>query len=183
MAYAAFSVPTDLTVTTPEGAPVPVGRLVTSRLLVVQLVRYYGCLPCQDWLMQLDQLAPSLAEHGITAAAVGGSADYQAQWLRDEQGVRIPLYLDSNHRFRTAVGLEERLGLKLMDPRGAAAYLRSMKKGLRPQHVTRDTVQAPGVVVLDRHHNVCWQFRGQRIGDYPAMPELEKVVLQLAMTT
>src|SRR5680860_137078 len=152
MSFTAFPVPADLTVTTPEGDPVSVSSLVTGRLLVVQLVRYFGCLPCQDWLMQLDQLAPSLSEHGITVAAIGGSADYQAQWLRDERGVRVPLFLDPEHEFRSAVGLDKRLGLKLLDPRGAAAYTRSLKKGLRPQHVTRDTVQAPGVVILDRHH-------------------------------
>lgn len=54
MSYAAFPVPADLTVITPKGDPVPVASLVTGRLLVVQLVRYFGCLRCQDWLMQLD---------------------------------------------------------------------------------------------------------------------------------
>ena len=78
-AYTAFPVPADLTVMTPEGEPVPVSSLVTGRLLVVQLVRYFGCLPCQDWLMQLDQLAPSLSDHGVSVAAIGGSADYQAR--------------------------------------------------------------------------------------------------------
>lgn len=65
MTYAAFPVPADLAVTTPEGDLVPVSGLVTGRLLVVQLVRYFGCLPCQDRLMQLDKLAPSLSEHGL----------------------------------------------------------------------------------------------------------------------
>ena len=116
MSYAAIPVPADLTVITPEGDPVPVASLVTGRLLVVQLVRYFGCLPCQDWLMQLDQLAPSLSEHGVSVAAVGGSADYQARWLRDEQGVGVPLFLDPDHQFRSAVGLDKRLGLRLLDP-------------------------------------------------------------------
>jgi len=94
MSCTAFPVPADLTVITPEGDPVPVANPVTGRLLVVQLVRYFGCLPCQDWLLQLDQLAPSLSECGVSAAAIGGSADYQARWLRDEQGVGVPLFLD-----------------------------------------------------------------------------------------
>ena len=95
----------------------------------------------------------------------------------------MPLFLDPDHQFRNAVGLDKRLKLKLLDPRGAAAYTRSLKGGLRPQRITRDTIQAPGVVILDRHHNVCWQYRGQRIGDYPAIQELEHAVLQLAMMT
>ena len=181
--YPALPIPADLAVLTPEGDPVAVSSLVTGRLLVVQLVRYFGCLPCQDWLMQLDRLAPSLSAHGVSVAAVGGSADYQARWLRDEQGVRVPLFLDPDHEFRTAVGHDRRLGLKLLDPRGAAAYTRSLKGGLRPQRITRDTVQAPGVVILDRHHHVCWQYLGHRIGDYPPIEELERAALQLAMMT
>ena len=56
------------------------------------------------------------SEHGVSVAAVGGSADYQARWLRDEQGVGVPLFLDPDHQFRSAVGLDKRLGLRLLDP-------------------------------------------------------------------
>ncbi len=178
-----YTVPTDIVVFTPDGDPVPVASLVTGRFLVVQLVRYFGCPPCQDWLMQLDQLAPSLSEHGISVAAIGGSADYQARWLRDEKGVGVPLFLDPDHQFRGAVGLEKHLGFRLLDPRGAAAYVRSIFRGLRPQHITRDTVQAPGVVILDQDACVRWEYRGHRIGDYPAMHQLERAALKLARTT
>ncbi|HZL04278.1 MAG TPA: AhpC/TSA family protein, partial [Coriobacteriia bacterium] len=122
--------------------------------------------------------APALSGHGISVAAVGGSADYQARWFRDERGVTMPLYLDADHQFRNAVSAGERLGLKLLNPRGAAAYARSLRKGLRPQKITRDTVQAPGVVILDRYLNVCWQYRGQQIGDYPALQDVERAALQ-----
>lgn len=183
MAHTVFTVPADVTLATPEGKPVAVTGLVTGRLLVVQLVRYFGCLPCQEWLIQLDQAGPALAEHGISVAAVGGSADYQARWLRDERGVTMPLYLDADHQFRNAVSADERLGLKLLDPRGAVAYARSLAKGFRPQKITRDTVQAPGVVILDRYLNVCWQYRGQRIGDYPPLQDVERAARQLAMMT
>lgn len=124
---------------------------MTGRLLVVQLVRYFGCLPCQDWLMQLD-------------------------------GVQIPLFLDTDHQFRNAVGLDKRLRLKLPDPRGGAAYTRSLRGGLQPQHHSRHR-SGSRVVILDRHHNVCWQCQGKRIGDCPAIQEFEHAVLQLAMMT
>ena len=182
MVQDAASIAPDLELGTPEGAPVAARELVTGRLLVVQLVRYFGCLPCQDWLLQLDAAAPALAEHEISVAAVGSSAAYQARWLRDDRGVTMPLYLDADHRFREAVSADERLGLRMLDPRGAAAYASSLSKGLRPQKVTRDTVQAPGVVILDRSLRVCWQYRGRRIGDYPPLPDVERAALQLALS-
>lgn len=176
------SVPTDLILTTPDGAPVPVGELVTGRFLVVQLVRYFGCLPCQDWLVELDRASRGLAEQGVAVAAVGGSADYQARWLRDERGVSIPLYLDADQEFRSAISADEPLGLKLLHPRGAAAYARSLRKGFRPQKITRDTVRAPGVVILDRNLGVRWQHRGRRIGDYPDLQDVTRAAGQLATT-
>ena len=180
MTDSVVTVPHDLSLSTPEGAPVDASVLVPEGLVVVQLVRYFGCLPCQDWLLQLDGAAPALAEHGVSVAAIGGSADYQAQWLRDERGVSTPLFLDADHSFRAAVSAEKKLGLKLLDPKGAAAYGRSLRKGFRPQKITRDTVQAPGVVILDRDLTVQWQHIGQRIGDYPPLADVQRVAVGLA---
>lgn len=147
----------------------------TSPLLVVQLVRYFGCLPCQEWLVGLDALTAELSALGAQPLAIGGSADYQARWLRDEKGVGMPLLLDPEQRFRDAVGVG-RLGARLLDPRGAPSYLRAMRHGYRPRAITKDTVQAPGVVVLDRRRQVVWKHVGQRIGDYPPLATLVEAV-------
>ncbi len=179
MAHRSSTVPADLSLFTPEGAAVPVGDLVGEGFTIVQLVRYFGCLPCQSWLLELDAAAPELAARGIRVAAVGGSADYQAQWLRDEKNVSIPLYLDPEHDFRTAVGAEKKLGLKLLKPAGAAAYARSLREGLRPQAITRDTLRSPGVVILDSTLTVRWQHIGERIGDYPPLAEAKRAALAL----
>lgn len=116
----------------------------TSPILVVQLVRYFGCLPCQEWLIDLDRHAGPLAELGAAAIAVGGSADYQARWLQQKRHVCMPLLLDPHHQLRDAVGFGT-LGARLLDPRGLSSYIHTLSSGLRPQRVTRDTVQAPGV--------------------------------------
>ncbi|MFZ1527482.1 MAG: redoxin domain-containing protein [Ferruginibacter sp.] len=181
MVHTVPTVPTDLTLNTPEGTAVPVGDLVSGHLLVVQLVRYFGCLPCQDWLVDLDQASTTLAEHGVTVAAVGGSTGYQARWLRDERGVTMPLYLDVDHLFRKAMAADEPLGHRLLDPRGAVAYARSLTHGFRPQTITRDAVRSPGVVILDQRLDIRWQHLGTRIGDYPPLQDVERVALQLAM--
>lgn len=177
------TVPTDLALLTPDGEPTTLSAVLDHRLTVVQLVRYFGCLPCQEWLTTLSDAAPHLGEHDIAVTAIGGSADYQAQWLRDERGITMPLYLDPGQKFRDAVGAAKPLGIRMLNPKGAAAYARSLRHGFRPQKITRDTVQAPGVVILDRYGNVCWQHIGTRIGDYPDLDVVEKAALQLSMMT
>ncbi len=151
----------------PDGEPTSLGAQAGT-FLVLQLVRYFGCLPCQQWLIELDHASTRLATLGARPVAVGGSADYQARWLRDEREVRTPLLLDPDQRLRDALQVG-RIGSRLLDPRGLASYGRAMRAGLRPQRITRDTVQAPGVVILDAQLNVRWRHVGKRIGDYPPL--------------
>jgi peroxiredoxin len=163
--------------TDPDGAPTSLAAF-DAPLLVVQLVRYFGCLPCQEWLVNLDQATARLLEHGAQPMAIGGSADYQARWLRDEKGVRLPLLLDPEQQVRDAVGVG-RLGARLLDPRGMPSYVRAMRHGYRPQAITKDTVQAPGVVVLDAQRQVVWSHVGRRIGDYPPLQTVIEAVRAL----
>lgn len=173
-------VPGDLTLYLPDGSPIEMVAALTTDFLVVQLVRYFGCLPCQEWLIELDQAGARFAGSGAAVAAVGGSADYQARWLQEERGVSMPIYLDPEQQFRAAVGAQKKIGLGLLNPKGAAAYTRSLRHGFRPQGITKDTVQTPGVVVLDRVGNVCWSYIGTRIGDYPPISVVERAVADLA---
>ncbi|AXT86349.1 hypothetical protein C6I20_14970 [Aeromicrobium sp. A1-2] len=175
-----LSLPADLTLLEADGSPAPFALPAPGRLEVVQLVRYFGCLPCQDWLVELDRLRPELELRGASPAAVGGSADYQAQYLKDERGVQMPIYLDPTHAFRDAVDMTRPLGLKLANPRGAAAYVGSLRRGFRPQKITKDTVRSPGVVIVDSHGAIKWRYEGTRIGDYPPHAEVLAALEKLA---
>lgn len=161
----------------PDGRPARLGDL-DSEFLVVQLVRYFGCLPCQEWLVALNEARPVLADAGASPVAVGGSADYQARWLRDRRGVDMPLLLDPSRRIASLVGVGN-LGRGLLDPRGAVSYGRSLAHGFRPQRPTRDTVRAPGVVILDRGRHIRWVHVGRRIGDYPPLSRVLAALSEL----
>lgn len=169
MTEAVSSVPLDLELRTPAGEPATLGDHLTAPVTVVQLVRYFGCLPCQEWLIELDRAA---AAENLGALAIGGSADYQATWLQEERGVRMPLLLDPEHRFREQVEAVKPLGWRMADPRGMAAYARSLRHGFKPQAITRDTVRSPGVVILDQDGRVRWSYIGNRIGDYPPISDV-----------
>ena len=169
-------VPSTLTLRTPTGRPVVLADVVTQPWTVVQLVRYFGCLPCQEWLVALDRAAPDLAAREAHAVAVGGSTASQARWLQRERHVAMPLLLDPEHALRSLVGAKRPLGARLLHPRGLAAYVRTLSHGYRPQRITKDTVRTPGVVVLDVQLNVRWRYVGRYLGDYP---ELDQVLAAL----
>ena len=74
----------------PSGAPVRLGAF-EGTTLVVQLVRYYGCLPCQVYLRALDRHRAEFASTGtrLVAYVHEGSAlgDYRpsmrcSRWSR-----------------------------------------------------------------------------------------------------
>lgn len=164
-------VPLDLPLLTPAGEPTTLGDQLEKTFTIVQLVRYYGCLPCQDWAIDLDKRGRTLAGQGVGVMAIGGSADYQAEYLHDERGVGMPLLLDPAHLFRDAVGAKP-LRLGLVDPRSAWSYVKRVKE-LKHQPVpTKDLAQSPGVVVLDQGGRVVWQHIGKFVGDYPELADV-----------
>ncbi len=162
----------------PDGVPVTLGE-VAGDWLVVQFVRYYGYLPCQVYIGDLDAARDQFQDLGAAAVVVGGSADYQARWLAD-RGITIPLLLDPDHELRTAVGLSRLRWHRLLSLRGARNYGRSFGKGFRPMKITADTVRSPGVVILDARHRPVWTYEGHEIGDYPPVDDVIAALRSLA---
>lgn len=47
-----------------------------------------------------------------------------------------------------------------------------MRRGLRLEKVTKDTVRSPGVATFGPDRTVCWTYEGIMLGDYPGIDEL-----------
>lgn len=168
----ATTVPTDIPLGTADAGTTTLGALLTQPVTIVQLVRYYGCLPCQEWAVEASGIQQELAAEGVGVVAVAGGADYQAAYLRDERGVTIPLLLDPEQRVREAVGAMKSIGLGIVDPRSGFAYLKSMKRGYRQRDLPpKDSMRSPGVVILDQAGTVLWSHIGTYVGDYPTVAE------------
>lgn len=52
------SIPLEMPLTTPTSATTTLGEALTHQLTIVQLVRYFGSLPCQEWLVELEHRRP-----------------------------------------------------------------------------------------------------------------------------
>jgi peroxiredoxin len=149
----------------PDGGATTLGAFAADPLVVI-LVRYFGCLPCQEYVRDLDRDLDRFPE-GTRVISVGGSADYQARWLRDTKGVGMPLLLDPEQRVRAVAGVGDLTARQMSRLGGANNYIKSLVHGFRPQVPTADMTKAPGIVVFDADFTVEWVHRGEMLGDYP----------------
>ena len=154
----------------PDGNPVAFGEFVAEPLVVI-LVRYFGCLPCQNYVRDVDRTLDRFPS-GARVIAVGGSTDHQARWLRDTKGVGMPLLLDRDQRVRSLVGLGDLTTRQLTRAGGWANYARAIGSGFRPQMPTEHARSAPGIAVFDSALEPLWVHRGEMMGDYPPIDEL-----------
>ena len=153
----------------PEGNHTTLGSFAADPLAVV-LVRYFGCLPCQHFLRDVDRSIEDFPTSS-RVIAVGGSSIRQAQWLRDVKGVGVPLLLDPDQEVRSIAGVGQLTARQLAKGDGWMNYARAMRNGFRPQIPTADVLQAPGIVILGSDFSVAWVHRGKMMGDYPTVPD------------
>ena len=163
-----------IALTDPDGNPTTLGEFAADPLVVV-LVRYFGCLPCQEFVRDLDAQLDRLPE-ASRVIAVGGSADHQARWLRDTKGVQMPLLLDPDQEVRAVAGVGDLSALQMASVGGATNYVKSLFRGFRPQVPTADATKAPGIVIFDSDFNVTWVHHGEMLGDYPTIDDLINTV-------
>jgi len=113
---------------------------------------------------------------GARVVGVAARDGSQAQRLIDA-GMPFTLLVDPDNEVRRAIGADDKFSrLRLLDPRGAVAYLRSISHakyyGLTPSEARR----RPGVVILDAQLNPTWTHIGRGVGDYP---DVEVVLTEL----
>ena len=94
----------DVSVRSVDGAEVRLGDVV-DRPTILVVPRYYGCLPCRDYLQQVSQRYDAVQAAGGRAVGVSVGAEHQARWLMEERGIRFPLLLDPDRRLYEAIDL------------------------------------------------------------------------------
>ena len=163
----------EIEVQTAAGDPVRLGDLV-DRPTVLVIPRYYGCLPCRDYLSRLSAVLDTVHEAGGAALAVSVGADHQARWLMEERGIRFPLLVDPGRRVFDALELPRKWWVAL-NPRGWVNYARAIARGNRQGKIIEPN-QLPGLALLDADAEAVWVHRGRALGDYP---KLDGVMEQL----
>lgn len=164
-----------------EGEQIRLGDLV-DRPTILVIPRYYGCLPCRDYLSQVSGRLDELEGAGVAALGVSVGAAHQARWLVEERGIRFPLLVDPERRVYDALDLPRKWWVTL-NPRGWWNYARAIARGNR-QGAIIEPNQLPGLAVLDAEANAVWVHRGRALGDYPPLDRvLAEVEARFSSTT
>ncbi|HXG40989.1 MAG TPA: peroxiredoxin-like family protein [Candidatus Limnocylindrales bacterium] len=156
-----------------DGEEVRLGDVV-DRPTILVIPRYYGCLPCRNYLRQVSERYPEVEASGGAALGVSVGAAHQARWLLDEWGIRFPLLVDPERRLYEALELPRRWWVAL-NPKGWWNYARAIARGSRQGRIV-EPFQLPGLAILDAAGDAVWVHRGRALGDYP---ELDRVLAEL----
>ena len=138
--------------------------------IAISLVRYYGCMPCRDFLVQLEEARPELEAAGVRVVGVGGAADYQARHLMDN-GIGYPLLLDPEHALYGALDVRRIHWWMMLAPRTWRNYLRAARRA-RQGRITAHPLQAPGFAIVGTDRTLRFLHRGTTLGDYPTISEV-----------
>ncbi len=156
----------EIEVQTAEGATIRLGSLV-DRPTILVIPRYYGCLPCRDYLRQVSAGLDQVEDAGGAAIGVSVGAAHQARWLIEEKGIRFPLLVDPERRVYDALDLPRKWWVGL-NPRGWWNYARAIARGNRQGKIIEPN-QLPGLALLDADADAVWIHRGRALGDYPKL--------------
>jgi peroxiredoxin len=168
----------EIRLTDPDGGATTLGDVAADPLVVI-LMRYFGCLPCQEYISEAERVLDDMPD-GTGIVGIAGSAAYQARWLRDTKEVKLPLLLDPDEQVRAVAELGNLSTASWATPQGWRNYLGSMQRGFRPQIPTSDALKAPGIVVFDKEFVALWVHRGETLGDYPPIDDLVLKIHELA---
>jgi len=158
----------DITIQSASGTTVQLGAYTGNPLLVVG-VRYYGCLPCLDFLGSVRDVYDEILRAGADVVAIGTGAHYQARHLM-ETGTPFPCLIDPDTRVYGALGARRLRPRSILDGRNYRNYWRALVRRRAHQgRMTGDSWQLPFVAVLNADGRLIHVYLGEAIGDYPPL--------------
>ena len=173
-----------------EGSSVSLGSLLLDRPALVVAVRYYGCLPCQHYLVALHDRRAEFAERDIDVIVVGVAADFQAQHLVERYGITFPMLLDPTQNLYKALELPRLRRADFLRPATwrvyaplfVRRYLTRRADGPKQGRITGDPTQLPGLALVGSDVDVRWVHRGKALGDYPSIDDVLARIDQLGLS-
>lgn len=160
----------DIDLVRADGTPVRLSEVVRGPT-IVPIVRYYGCMPCRNFLLALEEQRQGADRDDISMVGVGKAAGYQAEWLMSSGGIGYELLVDPDENIYRALELGHFPWWKMLAPTTIRNYLRALRRA-RQGRITNHPLQAPGVVALDENLRLTYVHRGATLGDYPPANEV-----------
>lgn len=122
-------------------------------------------------LLQLQERREEFAAAGADLIGVSKGAEFQAEELRDDDGVSYPLLVDPDESLKAALRFRRMRPWQYLVPSTLGRYVASLRHA-RPGRITGDVLALPGVVVLDADLRLRYRYEGHTLADYPDLTEV-----------
>jgi len=170
-----------LPVERPDGEPCAL-RDVLQPPAVLVVLRHFGCVGCDQQVVNLRPHLSMLAELGFSVVMVGNGAPEHARWFADRHHLPargVTLVTDPSHTVHDAMGLVRSVWSSF-GPRGLLGWARAIGRGYRQGGFLGDGRQQGGALVLDPRGVVRFLHRSTAIGHDPDAADLGRHALRVA---
>ena len=160
-----------LTVFRPDGTAVRLGAVWSDRLVVLALVRHFGCIFCKEQVSKLREIVSNIHSFGAELVIVGSGSPQMAGFFAEDYAITTPVLTDPERRVYQALEVRRPPRLAFVDPRVFVRGLRALLRGYRQQSAQMselgDETQLGGVFILRSGGTLAWAYRSAFAGDHP----------------
>ena len=160
-----------LTVFRPDGAEVRLGSMWSDRVVVLALVRHFGCIFCKEQVSQLREIVSDIHSLGAELVIVGSGSPQMAGFFAEDYSITTPVLTDPERRVYQALEVRRPPRLAFVDPRVFIRGLRAVLHGHRQQRNRMgergDETQIGGVFIVWSGGTLAWAHRSAFAGDHP----------------
>ncbi len=160
-----------LTVFRPDGTAVRLGAVWSDRLVVLALVRHFGCIFCKEQVSKLREIVSNIHSFGAELVIVGSGSPQMAGFFAEDYSITTPVLTDPERRVYKALEVRRPPRLAFIDPRVFVRGLRALLRGHRQQSAQMsergDETQLGGVFIVRSGGTLAWAYRSAFAGDHP----------------
>ena len=94
-----------LTVFQPDGTEVRLGAMWSDRVVVLALVRHFGCIFCKEQVSQLREIVTEVHSLGAELVIVGSGSPQMAGFFAEDYSITTPVLTDPERSVYQALGV------------------------------------------------------------------------------
>ena len=164
-----------LTVFRPDDTAVRLGAVWSDRLVVLALVRHFGCIFCKEQVSKLREIVSNIHSFGAELVIVGSGSPQMAGFFAEDYAIATPVLTDPQRHVYAMLDTRRPPRWGFMDPRVAVRGLRAILQGHWQQFGNPDLgdeTQLGGIFIVRPGGELPWAHRSAFAGDRPSIVDV-----------
>jgi len=148
-----------------SGAQFKLGDVFSKDIMVVGLLRHFGCLLCRKAAHGLSALLPELEKYNVGLVAIGSGTAPMAKNFQAEFNFKGTLYVDPKREVYSALGCNR--GLKyVLSQKTLGSIMSANGEGFSQGKTQGDSLQLGGVFLISKTEGLLFQHLEEYAGHY-----------------